>query len=375
MSTLNKEIGGINRLLICISLISTVINPYIGGITFYLWFFLIPIDFLFIKRLNLMSKRVVVILILWLSLCIIKLDLSSAFKILALFIGVSYLCIMDNEIFPKLKSAFYISCTFCIIQFIFYWFNPVFSASIAGSNLSATIWGEKLATPGFVNQYELLFLPRMAGLSREAGFFASLVIIMALIIYCREKTTSKEKILHISAYIFSLSKVSFTNLVIILLFPMRKIIDKVPVAITIIFLSLVFILLSTHIDMNNNHFAVANESIAHRLSSSYLIPKMRDSNFIFGCSDITNCEYIVNNNLISDLAQRELYASTGINGVFANFGLLGFLLFIFSFWWMRLKSFDFLILTLMTATVAVYTIDNFIILTYYFLFTYRKYIN
>lgn len=375
MSTLHKDIGGINRLLICISLISTVINPYVGGITFYLWFFLIPFDFLFIKRLNLMSKRVVVILILWLSLCIIKLDLSSAFKILALFIGVSYLCIMDNEIFPKLKSAFYISCTFCIIQFIFYWFNPVFSASIAGSNLSATIWGEKLATPGFVNQYELLFLPRMAGLSREAGFFASLVIIMALIIYCREKTTSKEKILHISAYIFSLSKVSFTNLVIILLFPMRKIIDKIPVAITIIFLSLVFILLSTHIDMNNNHFAVANESIAHRLSSSYLIPKMRDSNFIFGCSDITNCEYIVNNNLISDLAQRELYASTGINGVFANFGLFGFLLFIFSFWWMRLKSFDFLILTLMTATVAVYTIDNFIILTYYFLFTYRKYIN
>lgn len=375
MNTFNKDIGGVNRLLICISLIASVINPYLSGITVYLWFFLIPFDFLFIRRLNVMSKKVITILILWLLLCMVKIDLSSAFKILALFIGVSYLCIMDDKIFPKLKIAFYISCIFCIIQFIFYWFNPAFSASIAGSNLSATIWGDKLATPGFVNQYELLFLPRMAGLSREAGFFASLVIIMALIIYCRERTALKEKVLHISSYIFSLSKVSFTNLIIVLLFPIRRIINKVPVAFTIVFLSLTFILLSKHLNMSENHFAIANESIAHRLSSSYLIPRMKDNSFIFGCSDVTNCEYIVNNNLISDLADRELYASTGINGVFVNFGLLGFLLFIFSFWWMKLKSFDFLILTLMTATVAVYTIDNFVMLTYYFLFTYKKYIN
>ncbi|MBF7692804.1 hypothetical protein [Acinetobacter pollinis] len=321
-----------------------------------------------------LSKKIIILLGLWLSVCIFKLDFSSAFKILALFLGVSYLCIMDKEIYPKLKIAFYISCLFCLVQFIFYWFNPAFSSSIAGSNLSTIIWGEKFATPGFVNQYEVLFLPRMGGLSREAGFFASLVIIMALIIYSREKTTLKEKILHSSAYIFSLSKVSFTNLLIIFLFPLRKVINKVPVAISIIALSLSFIFLSNYINMSDNHFALANESVAHRLSSSYLIPRMKELDFIFGCIDIENCEYIVNSNLISDLAINKLYALTGLNGIFVNFGLIGFILLVFSFWWLGLKSFDVVVLTLISATVGIYTIDNFVILTYYFLFTYKRYI-
>ncbi|MBF7700717.1 hypothetical protein I2F38_06970 [Acinetobacter sp. FNA11] len=375
LNTFSKNSGiAILRFLIVFSLIATVINPYIGGITVYLWFFLIPFDFLFLKRLMKLSKKIIILLGLWLSVCIFKLDFSSAFKILALFLGVSYLCIMDKEIYPKLKIAFYISCLFCLVQFIFYWFNPAFSSSIAGSNLSTIIWGEKFATPGFVNQYEVLFLPRMGGLSREAGFFASLVIIMALIIYSREKTTLKEKILHSSAYIFSLSKVSFTNLLIIFLFPLRKVINKVPVAISIIALSLSFIFLSNYINMSDNHFALANESVAHRLSSSYLIPRMKELDFIFGCIDIENCEYIVNSNLISDLAINKLYALTGLNGIFVNFGLIGFILLVFSFWWLGLKSFDVVVLTLISATVGIYTIDNFVILTYYFLFTYKRYI-
>lgn len=365
----------LTRFLVAVSLIATIINPYINGITIYLWFFLIPFDFVFIQRLKNMSTKVVIVLISWLSICILKLDFSDAFKIFALFLGVSYLCIMDKEIFPKLKIAFYISCLFCFVQFIFYWFNPMFSASIAGANLSAIIWGEALSTPAFVNQYEVLFLPRMGGLSREAGFFASLVIVMALIIYSREKTTLKEKSLHLSAYIFSLSKVSFTNLIIIFLFPLRKLIDKVPVAITIMALSFSFIMIANHIDMTSNHFGVINESIAHRLSSSYLIPRMNQADFILGCTDVVNCEYVVTNNLISDLAANKFYALTGINGIFVNFGIIGFLLLTFSFWWLGLKSFDIVILTFISATVGIYTIDNFVILTYYFLFTYRKYLN
>ncbi|MEQ1290546.1 hypothetical protein ABLT44_05400 [Acinetobacter johnsonii] len=364
-----------NWFLIAFSLIATVINPYLGGITLYLWFFLIFFDFSFIQKLKYIPRKFLILMLLWLSYCLLKLNFSDAFKISALFLGVGYLCLMDKEIYPKLKAAFYISCLFCIVQFVFYWINPTFSSSIAGSNLSATIWGEKLATPGYVNQYKVLFLPRMGGLSREAGFFASLVIIMALIIYTREKTNIKEKTIHLSAYIFSLSKVSFSNLIIVILFPFRKLINKIPLALTFIFISLTFILVAFFLKMDANHFGVYNESLAHRFSSSFLIPKMGIQEFLIGCFDYSTCQVLNNSNLINDLLDNQLYPNTGINGVFVDFGLLGFLLLIFSYWWLGLKSFDILILSVMTATVSVYTIDNFVILTYYFVFTYRKYFN
>lgn len=364
-----------NRFLISFSLIATVINPYLFGITIYLWFFLIFFDFLFVQRLKNISKKVLILLILWLSYCLIKFDFSDAFKIAALFFGVGYLYAMDKEIYPKLKLVFYISCLFCIVQFVFYWINPTFSSSIAGSNLSATIWGESFATPGFVNQYEVLFLPRMGGLSREAGFFASLVIVMALIIYIREKTNIKEKVIHFSAYIFSLSKVSFSNLVIFFLFPLRKLINKIPLALTFIFISLTFIFFANFLKMDVNHFALHNETFAHRFASSYLIPRMDIQEFLIGCFDYSTCQVFDNSNLINDLVDKQLYPNTGINGIFVDFGLLGFLLLLFSYWWLGLKSFDILLLSIMTATVSVYTIDNFVILTYYFLFTYRRYLN
>lgn len=364
----------VNRFLIAFSLIATVINPFFGGITLYLWFFLIWFDFEFIKKLTKVSRKILIVLILWLSYCLLKLDFSDAFKISALFLGVGYLCIMDEKIYPKLKIAFYISCLFCIVQFIFYWINPSFSSSIAGSNLSASIWGEALATPGFVNQYEVLFLPRMGGLSREAGFFASLVVIMAFIIYTRQKTTKKEKAIHLAAYIFSLSKVSFSNLILLVIFPFRKLIDKVPVAVTMLVLSFLFMLLANHLNMNTNHFGIYGESVAHRFSSSYLIPRMQEYAFFFGCDDVFKCEYITNSNLFSDLGRGD-FRPTGINGIFVNYGLLGFILLIFSYWYLGLKSFDVILLSFMAATVSLYTIDNFVILTYYFVFTYRKYID
>lgn len=374
LNTFSKNSGtSILRFLIVFSLVATVINPYVGGITIYLWFFMLPFDFLFIRRLTKLSKRVIILLTLWILICIFKLDFSSAFKILALFLGVSYLCIMDKEIYPKLKIAFYISCLFCLVQFIFYWFDPAFSSSIAGSNLSTTIWGSKFATPGFANQYEVLFLPRMGGLSREAGFFASLVIIMGFIIYLREKTHIKEKMLHISAYVFSLSKVSFTNSVLVILLPFRKIIDKIPLPLMIVLTSLILMLVANLIPMDSNHFGIYGESIAHRFSSSYLVPRMSEKYFLLGCDNPFDCEYFVNSNLFSDLG-RGNFQPTGINGVFVNFGLIGFLLLIFTFFYLRLKSFDIIVLVLMTSTVSLYTIDNFVILTYYFLFTYRKYI-
>ncbi|MEB5476804.1 hypothetical protein [Acinetobacter pollinis] len=358
----------INRFLIAISLIATPVNPYIFGMTLYIWIILIFFDFEFLSKLKFVKLKYILIYLSWITLALIEFKIIIAVKLSILFLGILYLCTQDEVIFPKIKIAFIISCFFCIAQFFLYYIDPSISASIAGINIGTFIWGENFATPAYVNQYVVFLFPRMAGLSREAGFFVSLLGIMVLLILSKRKKISfYESILYISSYFFSLSKVSISVIFLFFLLPFKNILNKIPLFLSILTVISLFILLALKLDINHNGYFYINESIAHRLSSSSMVLNMKDGSFLLGCNENYNCTINNEEPLYNYLNSRNLTPNTGVNGVWVDFGLLGIILLSITLFSLKVKTFDFLVLVLITSTVTLFTLDNFVILTYYYI--------
>lgn len=367
----------INRFLIAISLIATPINPYISGFTVYIWILLILLDFDFVRKLRSINVKLLIVCLMWLLLMVIEQQFTMVFKLAVIFMGVTYLCLMDDEVFPKLRYAFIISCAFCITQFFLYFIDPEMSASIAGENLGKLIWGEKYFTPAYINQYVVLLFPRMGGLSREAGFFVSLLAIMVLIILRRRKISIKEKLVYLLSYFFSLSKVSIFIFVLYLFLPFRKLINKVPVILTLILVISAFMITANSLDIEKNNYVYDNESIAHRFSSSYIVSQLDYKSFFLGCNNVAiSCLDEKNNSFVSYFSDPDgLQPNTGLNGVWFQFGLVGMILLFVTFIILGFKSFDIIVLVLITSTVTFMTVDNFLVLTYYYILTYSKHRN
>ncbi|RII73567.1 hypothetical protein DX901_02580, partial [Serratia odorifera] len=228
-----------------------------------------------------------------------------------------------------------------------------------------------LATKTSSNQFALFLFPRMSGLSREAGFFASLLAIIFLIRIREGKLNKKEKFLFTAGYLASLSKASLALIIVLLLRPFKRFINKIPNQFTFGLVFIFFMVVASYLNVGSPSFYTANESLAHRLSASYMIQHMSIGNLIFGCDVDYTCFDYRNRGLVDFLMSRGggFTPNVGINGVFINLGVLGFLGVAFGFQLLNFKSFDVLILVIFTSTVSLFTIDGFVIAMYYYIFT------
>lgn len=355
------------RWLIAIFIIASPLSPFISNTTLYLWIPLVLLDFQYINTFRKISKPILLCLFLWLSMCIMFLRYDLAIKSFVLILGVSYLLRVGGAITNKVYICMLISIVWCIIQFVAYQISPVYSTIIGPSSISKFIWGE-FATNTYTNQYVVFLFPRMSGLSREAGFFASLLIISFMIRVRDHKLSLPEKILFLLGYLFSLSKSSISLVFYFILKPMRKILQKIPVIITFIALMVIFVALAQFLDIGSPNYFTNNDSIAHRLSASYLMLHMDIGNLLYGCNTDYNC-LVDYQPVFNFLAAQGMMPAVGLSGVVMDMGLLGFVAIVFLFLIMKLDSYDVAILVIFTATVSFFTLDSFIILTYYYILT------
>ncbi|EPF7462089.1 hypothetical protein ACSTTR_000002 [Serratia marcescens] len=358
------------RWLIAIFIIASPLSPFVSNTTLYLWIPLVLLDFQYINTFRKISKPIMLCLFLWLSMCIMFLRYDLAIKSFVLILGVSYLLRVGGAITNKVYICMLISIVWCIIQFVAYQISPVYSTIIGPSSISKFIWGE-FATNTYTNQYVVFLFPRMSGLSREAGFFASLLIISFMIRVRDHKLSLAEKILFLLGYLFSLSKSSISLVFYFILKPMRKILQKVPVIITFIALMVIFVALAQFLDIGSPSYFTNNDSIAHRLSASYLMLHMDIGNLLYGCNTDYNC-LVDYQPVFNFLAAQGMMPAVGLSGVVMDMGLLGFVAIVFLFLIMKLDSYDVAILVIFTATVSFFTLDSFIILTYYYILTNHK---
>ncbi|WP_232241088.1 hypothetical protein [Serratia plymuthica] len=358
------------RWLIALFIIASPLSPFVANTTLYLWIPLVFFDFQYIRTFNQIPKAVLLCVFVWLSMCLLFFRYDLALKSLVLILGVSYLVKMGNQITNKVYVCMLISITWCVIQFIAYQISPSYSAAIGPGSISKFFWGE-FATMTYTNQYTVILFPRMSGLSREAGFFASLLIISFMIRFRDNKISLMEKALFSLGYLFSLSKSSITLVLFFILHPMRRLLRKVPVIITFIGFIVVFVSLAQFLNIGSPEYFTQNESVAHRLSASYLMLHMNIGNLLYGCNTDYNC-IIDYQPMIKFLTDQGMVPAVGLSGLIMDMGLLGLIGVIFFFVILKLDSYDVAILAIFTATVSFFTVDSFIILTYYYILTNHK---
>ncbi|CAI1150670.1 hypothetical protein C5188_11650 [Serratia liquefaciens] len=358
------------RWLIALFIIASPLSPFVANTTLYLWIPLVFLDFEYIRTFKKIPKAVLLCIFIWLSLCFLFFRYDLAIKSFVLILGVSYLVKIGNPITNKVYVCMLISIIWCVIQFIAYQVSPSYSAAIGPGSISKFFWGE-FATMTYTNQYTLFLFPRMSGLSREAGFFASLLIISFMIRYRDNKLGLIEKSLFLLGYLFSLSKSSITLVLFFILHPMRNLLRKVPVIIAFIGFIVIFVSLAQFLNIGSPNYFTVNESIAHRLSASYLMLHMNIGNLLYGCNTEYNC-IVDYQPVIKYLTDQGMVPAVGLSGLIMDMGLLGFVGVIFSFVVLKLDSYDVAILAMFTATVSFFTVDSFIILTYFYILTNHK---
>ncbi|BEO55721.1 hypothetical protein SMQE22_08670 [Serratia marcescens] len=269
--------------------IATPFNPYVGDVTLYLWIPLVFMDYEFIRKLSTVSLKILLFFCVWTVLCLAFWRYDLVIKTFALVLGVAYIHKIGRPVFSKIYVCMLISVLWCILQFSLYEFAGTnYSAAIGPKAISIAIWGD-YATKTFTNQYEVFLLPRMSGLSREAGFFVSLLIISFMIRLRDFKLRTWEIVLFALGYIFSLSKASVILFLIAAVYPFRRILAKIPVVLTFSLFIVVFVSIANYLNVGVPAFFYENQSIAHRFSASYLVLNMNVPSFLIGCGKEYEC--------------------------------------------------------------------------------------
>lgn len=355
------------RWLVAIFFIASPLSPFVANTTLYLWIPLIFLDVQFIKSFERISISIALCVVFWISLCLIFFRIDIAMKSAVLIIGIYYLIRIGDNIMNKLYVCMMFSIFWCILQFSAFHISPIYSAMLGPGAISKFFWGE-YATHTYTNQFAIFLFPRMSGLSREAGFFASLLVIFYMIRVRDHKLNIYEKIMFLLGFVFSLSKASVALFVYYIAKSVRPILNKVPVIAAFFAFIIIFISLANILNIGTPQFFYANESITHRLSASYLMFHTEIKNLLVGCNSSYQC-IVDYQPMVDFLSSKGLPPAVGLSGVVMDMGLIGLISIIFFFVYLKLDSYDATILILFTATVSFFTVDGFIILTYYYIIT------
>ena len=195
--------------------IAQIFSPYVAGITLYLEVIIALIDPYYRKWvISCKFDRRIYLALFLIPLVFFRPAISI--KLLSLAISVSYLFYAYNYGCFYLKRYVCLSIYIAIAQFILFYFVPEASTVLGPTSIATYIWGD-YATPTYTNFYEVLWgFIRVSGLSREAGFFASLILAVIVLHYMEWKKESKVIskcyiFLLVLAFLVSLSKMSFSR--------------------------------------------------------------------------------------------------------------------------------------------------------------------
>ena len=178
---------------------SPALSPAFGGRTIYLHWLIVILDWGYLRNvfnrvIDKKNQKNVLAIMIFLLFCIVNNRLFIAFKIVSIIWCIVYLFyVKEKGLFKYLYIGVNINIVIAIMQFIFYYTNRNWAYIIGPTNISKFVWGN-FATQTNTNMYAIFGnkLVRVCGWSREAGFFASLLIICFFAI-CMIRKLGKER--------------------------------------------------------------------------------------------------------------------------------------------------------------------------------------
>ena len=228
--------------------VAQIFSPYIHGMTIYLEIIVALLNPLFWKWV-LSGRRDYSLYVLILLVPIFFLKITVSIKLLSLMISVAYLFYTYKIHQFYLLRYLVLSIIVAIAQFVLFYIRPELSIMIGPNNIANMIWGE-YATPTFTNFYEVMIgIIRVSGLSREAGFFASLLICSIIFYYLDKRKKDYYKWLPLLlgiGYIISFSKMSLLLVPIFMIIWKKKWIDLIHPIIAIFLFFVIMIIFWYH---------------------------------------------------------------------------------------------------------------------------------
>ena len=167
--------------------IAQILSPSIGGTSFYLE---VPLALINPYFLSWVLKNVKGFRLMWflifVSLLACFLEVLVILKILTLAVTVLFLIYAYKRKVFFLRYYLILSICVAIFQLVLVFVDFELSRLVGSDNISRTIWGN-YALRTNTNFYTIFFIPRVSGLSREAGFFASLLNMCIIFYYFEER--------------------------------------------------------------------------------------------------------------------------------------------------------------------------------------------
>lgn len=344
--------------LFYLTLTSTVLSPYVGGATLYLYVLLPFLDGRFYRYLfsALIPSRVKVFFVFTVLAAAVAASPGLGARIVSLAIVVAYALMTYRDGDFYLYRYVVLNILLAIVQFAFSYINPVIAYSIGPTNISRLLWGA-YAGPSNTNFYEIFFLKRVSGLSREAGFFASLLTSTLIVLVCDRRMEGRRAILYILlgiGFMVSLSKMSLAVLLAVPIFVFRRGLSKLGVALFFVSLFAVAYLMLNSLYFSGGKFKEdRNVSITHR-ASGYVLPMQMDvKDVLFGISPQAFGQKYDRNEIVIVLKRSLVdFDIPGWGGLVIQFGLLAFLIGLCYLALLGMNGFYLSVLTLLTINIS-----------------------
>lgn len=366
MNLLNNRIEHLYSNLFFLFFTAQILSPYISGRTIYLEVIIAILNPYFwkwvYKKNNIYIINIkYIFVVLGLILIAILGHIDTSMKILVIFFCVIHLFYLYDKNLWKLNRYLVISILLGIVQFSLTFIDPIMAGLIGPTSISKLIWGD-LATPTYTNFFTVFYFPRVSGLSREAGFFASYIVVAIFLSYIeRKKYPKKIHLMHFLGYIISFSKMSLVILGVFFINSLKNFINYIPIGFGIIlFVGSVSIIVGL-----NKDFILNDTTFLHRFSGYISLYNLDMQDVLFG----------IDFEKVGDYSSKSIMAGNlqgfaGFAGWIIENGIIIMCIFLIILYLLGVNMSGIYILLLFTINVSPDSNQNFVVLTYFMILKY-----
>lgn len=337
-----------------------VLNPQVGGFTIYLYIFVPFLDPDF-SRFAMDTARK------WSGPLLVAVAAgaigspSMAMRIVSIAICIGYLMYTYERRIAYLQPWIVFNVAFAIVQFTTYYVDRPLSYQLGPTAISEMVWGP-YATLTYTNFFEVFYFSRVSGLSREAGFFSSLLVASFIIYLYTEKPTWKMVAIYAIGFFISFSKSTAALGIVALLYPFRHSLRRVHPLVVLVLFSAAMCGFSLYLAAHN---FFESDTFGHRFSGYAFLFDARIEDLIKGIDQhevvrrYGDLPYIRLVRTDIDLAGFAGLADNVTEmGLFPALLVLAVLAFTIS------DGFSMMILLLLTSTLALSSVTSFIPIAY-----------
>ena len=355
-------------------LTSPVLSPEIENTSVYLFLFVPLVDPHFLTYLGTvrLDKRYLVASLAIFGLSIQYGNFPFLAKIVSILLVVSYLYYTHRIRAFYLYSYMALNVLVALVQFL----GSVFfgMAILFPMKIGEFLYGSYALTTGDTGLEGLLFLYRFSGLSREPGFFSSLLI-ASFVLLIDDREVRRRKffiVVHLLGILLGLSKISLAFFVIFLpAYFARRWVEYVPKW-AIVLSTLAVMMAATQYLYDRVGVEFLDETLSHRTIGYAILKKLNPRDLLFGvgyrniasrASEIP----LIYQSIWYDKMPSAIVAGSGLSSLIIDSGLLYFLMLLLFTYYLNVGSYQLLLFLTFTINENPLTTSSFVLLGIFYI--------